>query len=112
LIFTIPVTAAHIAKGKPQEACDCPVWHAIAEALPWLLARGRQAVSVGPGDVCICPSLVDEGEFAVCIVELAAVARDAVSRFDKGQLIEPFEFGLDIPDRLVPAGVVPAGGEH
>jgi hypothetical protein len=113
MIFTITVTAAHIARGKPQEACDCPVWHAITETLPWLLAENRQAVSVGPADVCICPPLpAMEDEFTVVIVELAAAAREAVSRFDSGQVIEPFEFGLDIPDHLVPAGFVPAGGEH
>ena len=106
MIFTIPVTAAHIAKGKPQEACDCPVWWAIAEALPWLTpdADGER-FTVGPGDICIVPPLVDmEDEYAVYIVELAPVAREAVSRFDRGQQIEPFEFTLDIPDHLIPAG--------
>ena len=36
MIVTVSVTAEDIARGKPGQACDCPVWHAIARALPWL----------------------------------------------------------------------------
>jgi hypothetical protein len=102
LIFTIPVTAAHIAKGKPQEACDCPVWWAIAEALPWL-AGPDLALTVGPADIVFFADS-DDAPFGVAHIELAGIARVAISDFDNGRKVEPFEFTLDIPDHLIPAG--------
>jgi hypothetical protein len=102
MIFTIPVTAEHIAKGKPQEACDCPVWWAIADALPWL-AGPDLALTVGPADIVFFADS-DDAPFGVAHIELAAIACEAIGRFDGGQQIEPFEFTLDIPDRLIPAG--------
>jgi hypothetical protein len=104
MIFTIPVTAAHIAKGKPQEACDCPVWHAIAETLPWLVDKD---VTVGPADIVFFADS-DDAPFGVAHIELAGIARVAISDFDNGRKVEPFEFTLDIPGHLVP---VTAGGE-
>jgi hypothetical protein len=102
MIFTIPVTAAHIAKGVPQEACDCPVWWAIAEALPWLAGRD---LTVGPANIAFLADR-DDAPFGVGIVELAAIAREGICEFDLGGHIEPFEFTLDIPDHLIPAGAV------
>lgn len=109
MIFTIPVTAEHIAKGKPQEACDCPVWHAIAEALPWL-AKADPDFTVCPADIGIHP--IDTAEYRLCSIDLPFEAREFIGRFDSVLPVEPFEFGLDIPDHLVAAGFVPAGGEH
>lgn len=100
MIFTIPVTAEHIAKGKPQEACDCPVWWAIAEALPWLVDKD---VTVGPENVAF-HAATDQAPYGVAIIELAGIARVAISDFDNGRKVEPFEFTLDIPDHLIPAG--------
>jgi hypothetical protein len=102
VIFTIPVTAEHIAKGKPQEACDCPVWWAIADALPWL-AGPDLALTVGPADIAFV-SDSDDAPFGVAIIELAAIACEAISDFDNGRKVEPFEFTLDIPGHLIPAG--------
>jgi hypothetical protein len=100
LIFTIPVTAEHIAKGKPQEACDCPVWWAIADALPWLADHD---LTVGPANIAFV-SDSDDVPFGVAIIELAGIARVAISDFDNGRKVEPFEFTLDIPGHLIPAG--------
>jgi hypothetical protein len=113
MIFTIPVTAAHIAKGKPQEACDCPVWHAIAEALPWLDPPGSPVpvFSIGPDDVAVYRPATDTAlGFRAVSIPLANIARDAICRIDSALPVEPFEFVLDVPDHLVPAA--PAGGEH
>jgi hypothetical protein len=110
MIFTIPVTAAHIARGKPQEACDCPVWHAIAEALPWLLDTDP-TFTVCSNDVTIYRPSSDNPYRLYCI-EFPDVTREFIGRFDSVLPVEPFEFTLDIPDHLVAAGFVPAGGEH
>jgi hypothetical protein len=102
VIFTIPVTAEHIAKGKPQEACDCPVWHAIADALPWL-AGPDASLTVGPADVCFI-SDSDDAPFGVAHIPLPAAAIGFIGQFDGAQPVEPFEFTLDIPGHLIPAG--------
>lgn len=106
MIVTISVTAEDIAKGKPGQACDCPIWHAIARALPWLPQSDDDGLfSVGPLGVCGIGSGLES-------IDLPQEVYSFIGRFDSVLPVEPFEFDLDIPDHLVPAGAVPAGGEH
>lgn len=87
----ISVTAEHIAAGKPNDACWCPVWHAIRAAFPDADAAG---IAVGPDAFTVCSHAV------VSDVEFPDAAARFIRRYDKGETVQPFTFTLDIPGWL------------
>jgi hypothetical protein len=97
MIVTVSVAAEDIARGKPGQCCDCPVWHAIARALPWLPRReGGYGDSFNVGPLGLC--------WALARIELPDIAIVFMKRFDSALSVEPFEFTLDVPGHLIPAG--------
>lgn len=89
MLITITVTAADIARGKPGEACACPVYLALARALPHL-----GSMRAGPLYI---------GLTARVAVDTPTEASDFIARFDNGLPVEPFSFGLDVPGELLAA---------
>lgn len=88
----ISVTADDITRGRADDCMHCPVALAIGRALlPGVhVAVGPEAMSLGPAQVR---------------VRLPWAAQNFIFRFDGGQPVQPFEFGLDVPDEFVPAEV-------
>ena len=88
---TVTVTQAHIDKGSPCEACDCPVFWAILDAIPGL----------DPADVAVGP---DEVNLAFDVtVSLPEDARHWLDVYDSGRGVRPFSFDLGVPDDLMRA---------
>lgn len=92
--LTIEVTQAHIDKGLPCEACDCPVFWAILDAIPGL---DPADVAVGPQEINLAPGVT---------ASLPEDARHWLDIYDDRQPVEPFSFDLDIPADL-PAEATP-----
>lgn len=87
--LTIEVTQAHIDKGKPCEACDCPVYWAILDAIPGL----------DPADVAVGPTEVN---LALDVTaSLPENARHWLDVYDDRRPVKPFTFDLDIPASLL-----------
>jgi hypothetical protein len=89
---TIQVTQADIDRGTPSNPCDCPVWHAIARALPWL----SEPFTVGPLGLCATSDLLGTSGG----IALPDEAHKFMSRFDDGRPVRPFAFTLDLPAGL------------
>lgn len=95
MIVTVDVTQDCIDRGHPNDACDCPVFHAILDAMPWLdpllVAVDREYVVLAAEDTA----------------DLPGDAQAWLAAYDSLRPVEPFRFDLEIPDRLVPAGAAP-----
>jgi hypothetical protein len=94
MIVTIQVAQEDIDSGQRRDACDCPVWRAIARALPWLTAEGRY-FAVGPLGV----TFSGYAEY-VSRAHLPSIAEQFMGRFDEDVAVEPLEFELAIPDAI------------
>jgi hypothetical protein len=98
MIFTIKVTAGDIA-ANGCEGQDCPVWRAALRALPFfphLVVGGWNLFPLGRHSRERRPA-----------IPLPWVAKEFIDRNDSRLRTEPFQFELDIPDELIPAGAVP-----
>jgi hypothetical protein len=84
----ISVTAEHIAKGFPGDCGDCPVWHAIAAAIP-----GLAYLRVRYLDIDVRPRPGDD----MVSIDLPAEPVAFIRAFDVGRPVEPFTFELDYP---------------
>lgn len=83
---TIRVTQRHIDQGKRNCPYGCMVALAIEEAIPgsWPTVDGATVLlSLGSQDSRI---------------DLPAIARDAIDKYDDGQEVEPFQFDLEVPE--------------
>lgn len=100
MILPVPVTARHIEMGKPGEACDCPVWHAIAEALrehlPGVAQRLIDGLTVSLRHI----TLTQDGARWLDTPYDAGVF---IARYDNADPVAPFSFELAIPDDLIGA---------
>jgi len=78
---TIPITARHIANGKPRDCTFCPVAVALEEATghEWIVTSETCTYSVG--------SLV---------LALPAEVRQFIADFDAGKSVKPMEFELPL----------------
>jgi hypothetical protein len=91
--ISIQVTEEDIKKGKRKDACACP----IALALRRLLPR-RYHAHVSKRFISGCDGPMNNqptrgGKVRYCLdVKTPDVARDFIKRFDRGLLVEPFEF--------------------
>jgi hypothetical protein len=81
---TITVTAEHIAGGKPQASCDCPIALAILAAHP-----EAEEVFVGIDEVLLAPTAGTELK-----ADLPDVAQEWIAAYDIGKDVQPFEFEL------------------
>jgi hypothetical protein len=88
---TIQVTQEDINHGLAGDCEECPIALALYRAL------SVAGVRAGTGGV----TLYREGTNAMVALPVAAVR--FIGRFDHDELVEPFEFELDVPDELVPA---------
>lgn len=88
----IQVTAEDIAHGLAGDCEECPIALAIYHALH------DAPVRVGTGGVTIYH------EDTNAMVALPVAASRFISRFDHDEVVEPFEFDLDVPDELLTAG--------
>jgi alpha-ketoglutarate-dependent taurine dioxygenase len=93
VIVKIQVTDQDIAHGLAGDCEECPIALAIYRAL-----SATAGIRVGTGGVTLYR------DHANAMVALPAAASRFISRFDHDDLVEPFEFDLDVPDELVPAG--------
>jgi hypothetical protein len=96
--ITVSVTHDDIAKGVAADCHLCPVARAVIRALP-----GVPELSVG--SMWLYRDGAPLRGQQMCSLPLAAV--DWIEEFDGHNPVEPFEFVLDVP-----ADLVPAGGEH
>lgn len=91
---TIDVMQDDIDNGEPGEGCACPVYLAIARAVP-----AADHFAVGVEHV----HFYDSAEHDNCVgaADLPGVAQGFIGRFDNAHSVEPFSFELDVPDALV-----------
>ena len=85
----IKVSADHIARGTKCDECNCPVALAIKE----IVADGVY--------VQVCGDEIDLGGD---LIQSARQVEQFVFDFDKGLPVEPFEFALEVPERLLKGG--------
>lgn len=91
MIVTVQVTEQDVQHGLAGDCEECPIALAIYRALH------DAPVRVGTGGVTI----YREGTNAM--VALPGAASRFISRFDHDEVVEPFEFDLDVPDEIAPA---------
>jgi hypothetical protein len=82
----VEVTAEDIREGVALDSRECPVARAIRRGV-----RPGLDVEVGPDEICV-------GEY---IFFTTVRVEDFLWGFDLGQVVEPFAFGLDVPDELL-----------
>lgn len=92
MIITIQVTEQDISTGLAGDCEECPIALAIYRAL------SDAGVRVGTAGV----TLYREGTNAM--LALPEAATRFIDGFDHDEAVEPFEFDLDVPDEIVPAG--------
>jgi hypothetical protein len=97
VIVTVPVTGTHIYNGSPGNACGCPLWLAIADALPWLKTL-EERFSVGPLGI----------GFGGHSVPLPEVCGEFMDRVDSHEPVAPFRFEFEMPDDVMAMAI--AGG--
>jgi hypothetical protein len=95
--ITAHVTPGDIYNGSPGNACACPVWFAIARALPWLKSL-EERFSVGPLGLGF-------GPFSV---PLPAIVHEFIGRVDNHEPVDPFSFTFQMPDDVMSLAI--AGG--
>jgi hypothetical protein len=95
MIVTAHVTADDIYNGSPGNACACPVWFAIARALPWLRSL-EERFSVG---------LLGLG-FGPFSVPLPAIVHEFIGRVDNHEPVVPFSFEFEMPDDVMSMAIV------
>lgn len=100
MILPVPVTADHIERGVPGDACDCPVWHAICDALRQHLPGVAQRLADG---LTVSRLGITLGRTDTRRLETPAVAGEFINRFDSADPVKPFAFDLEIPDDLIGA---------
>lgn len=107
---TIEVTPQDIADGKPGDACDCPVYLAIARTLrarfPAIAERLIYGLSVSSFAITIgrrgAPGIT-AGYWPVARICPPEPVVAFVPQFDTGCPVKPFTFTLDIPAALLEA---------
>lgn len=84
---TIPVTAAHLAAGVKNRCDCCPVALAFLAAFP-------------AAETCSVNYYLIVAWFSGTRMEirLPAGARERIHAIDGGQQVEPFEFGIEMPE--------------
>jgi hypothetical protein len=100
VIVTITVTQDDIDAGVRCQGDACPVWRAVARALPW------PVVWVGPEGVCNYRPARPDGfwdwdwgyEYQALLPEEAITW---IASYDCGYEAGPFSFGLDVPAELL-----------
>jgi len=95
VIIKVQVTQDDIDSSDPTASCggNCPVWRAVRRVLPFL-----------PHPWVTCWRIEFSDDAAEGSLLLPGPASAFITRFGGGQLVQPFEFGLDVPDDLIPAG--------
>jgi hypothetical protein len=85
----ITVTQAHIDKGKPQKADDCPIFHALTDA----------GFNVDEVDLWAFIEIYPN-EWAY--IALPDEATSFIDQFDAGKPVQPFTFELDSTEEVEP----------
>jgi hypothetical protein len=92
MIITVNVTEDDIRDGQAGVCRECPVALAIKRALPGTDVHvSYERVSLG-------------GPRRQEILGTPDAVQEFIGRFDSALPVEPFEFDLDIPGHLIPAG--------
>lgn len=98
MILPVSVTARHIEMGCPGDSADCPVWHAIADALREHLPQVAHRLI---GGLVVGPAQFHFGDGASITHSDKAAAW--IYAFDDGQRVAPVAFEIEIPDDLIGA---------
>jgi hypothetical protein len=93
MIIAVQVTQEDIAQGLAGDCEECPIALAIYRAL-----SATTGVRVGTGGVTLYR------DHANAMLALPVAASRFICWFDHDDVVEPFEFELDIPDEIAPAG--------
>jgi hypothetical protein len=88
----ISVTQEHIRRGVPRRPWCCP----IALALGDVLDDSHQKISVKENEIEI-----GQIPYVVLITrKTPEICQDFIEAFDNGDVVQPFEFEVDIPEYL------------
>lgn len=82
----VSVTAGHIAKGIPGDACGCAVALAVIDAFP-------DAENVSVGDLYVAMYIGSRSE----LLPIPENVRALITVIDRDGTVEPFTFELDYP---------------
>ena len=97
-MINVNVKANHIADGRPGHPCRCPVALALSD-----LVNNEHIVAVTQGLIIVSQKRYDrlDGLADAYVQSTPVHVLDFIWHYDQGIEVDPIEFDIDIPKRLL-----------